>query len=87
MLVFESNRNVRKAFVRYGENEICPLYVLLPPQHHYWPPLPGLRLVLDRPGLFASYWGLQVMHSGSTFTHRRGARGSAYAHGAIGGTC
>lgn len=27
-----------KAFVRYGENEICPLYVFLPPQHHYCPP-------------------------------------------------
>ena len=32
--------------MRHRENEICPLYVSLPPMHHYRPLLLGSRLVL-----------------------------------------
>lgn len=86
LLGFEFNKNVRKAFAKYEGDEICPLYVFVPLQHHYCPPLPGVRLVLDRSSLFVTYFGLQVMHSGFPFTQQRRVWGRAYVHGAIGGT-
>lgn len=66
--MFESNKNVLKrkkenASVKYKENEICPLYVFLPPWHHYGI-ITGLGLTLDMLRLLVSYSGLRVMHSG-----------------------
>ena len=67
------------------QNEVCPLYMFVPPIASLLSPLLDLRLGLDTPSQFSTSWCLQMMHAGSPFTRQSGVWVSAYVYEAIRG--